>query len=124
MSRVMSLDEADLTPCENVFEGVWHRTKGTPWIFTQPLMKINLCWKDVECSSDDEAQSPRFHGPHILPAALSPLHTVSSCPLSLEIGIVEGRPPLPALQPPPDNELPPPLSSSALVLWPYSKLGG
>lgn len=40
---VTTMGEADFTPCENVFEGGWHGTKGTPWIFTKLLMKINPC---------------------------------------------------------------------------------
>ncbi len=55
----------------------------TPGIFTQPLIKIDWCWKDIICSSHGKAQSPRFYGPHTLPTDLLPLHTVPLCPLSL-----------------------------------------
>lgn len=62
---VRALGEVDFTPCDNMFEGGLHKTKGTHWLFTQPLMKINRCWRDVVCSIDAQwlTWMPWFNGP-------------------------------------------------------------
>lgn len=81
---VTTMGEADFTTCENMFDGGWHGTKGTPWIFTKPLMNINGCWTDVVCSTDEHwwTWMPHFNGPHILLADLTLLHTFPTiyCP--------------------------------------------
>jgi len=63
-----SLGEADSTPGQYVLERTWPGAVGTSWIFTQPLMEIARCWKDIICSPDDKADTFCFHAAQFLPA--------------------------------------------------------
>jgi len=63
-----SLGEADSTPGQYVLERTWPGAVGTSWIFTQPLMEIARCWKDIICSPDDKADTFCFHAAQFLTA--------------------------------------------------------
>lgn len=80
---IPSLSETHLTGCKYMFVGSWQETKGTPWIFAQPLMKIRWCWKDVICSSDGKTQPSCFHHPQILQGNHTLLDTFPPHPLPL-----------------------------------------
>lgn len=80
---------------------------------TQPLMKINWCWKDVIYISDGKVQSSRFHGLHILAADRPPLQTVPLCLRSL---LAKGEHHGDSLQPPSGLHLRPDATVGAFLL--------
>lgn len=88
MQHKHTLGEADFTPCQYVLEGSWAGAESTSRIFTQALIEINFCLKDVISSSDDKAELIHFHAPQVLPADPPLLH---STPLVSTVLVYRGR---------------------------------